>query len=363
MSNPCAYCSRQVQIKMQQKPDWVFRQYILQLTKAILTSSTFSSNAVPTRISRQRMMGTTQRKRGISALFTCCLSPVRILTEPTQSGSNCLGCGIGTWPSWSCWLPGFTWGQRASQEDSLEGETCSDSQAFRNWDMTGDMWRMIGDLLKVVYWNILYSPILKTMLDERGKCGRVCFGYQGGVLPHVLNPPMIASRVNCVGKIAWNPNISQPVGWCRMTIRQVCSRAPHRLLWPRETHFQHQFTLGDSTWLNHIAPYPERFSIRSYHTINMNHIETKQYSLTISVPYCWYVGTCWHHCRCCQCRAVFPRRCCSHPSQICWRWWTPRCSSAVLRNRPQSAGWFLFVRSSDWVILWWTNIAIENGHL
>ena len=28
------------------------------------------------------------------------------------------------------------------------------------------------------------SPILKTMLDERGKYGRVCFGYQGCVLPH-----------------------------------------------------------------------------------------------------------------------------------------------------------------------------------
>jgi len=187
MSNPCAYCYRQVLIKIQQKPDWFFRQYILQLTKAILTSSTLSSNAVPTRISRQRMMGqqlcTSQRKRGISALFSCCLSPVRILTEPPRAEQlpwmwHWNVAIVKLLASWLHLRP------KSLPRRFVEGETCSDSQAFRNWDMTGDMWRMIGDLLKVVYWNILYSPILKTMLDERGKCGCVCFGYQGGVLPH-----------------------------------------------------------------------------------------------------------------------------------------------------------------------------------
>jgi len=132
----------------------------------------------------QRMMGTTQRKRGISALFTCCLSPVRILTEPPRAEQlpwmwHWNVAIVKLLASWLHLRP------KSLPRRFVEGETCSDSQAFRNWDMTGDMWRMIGDLLKVVYWNILYSPILKTMLDERGKCGRVCFGYQGGVLPHV----------------------------------------------------------------------------------------------------------------------------------------------------------------------------------
>ena len=171
------------------------------------------------------------------------------------------------------------------------------------------------------------------------------FRISRGCSTAFLNTPMIASRVNCVGKIPWNPNISQPVGWCRMTIRQVAA-APHRLLCRGRPFSAPMSPLGDSTWLNHIAPYPKnpkRFSIRSYHTINVYKYEPYWNKTVLAYHISTILLVCWHMLAPLPMLPMspsFPRRCCSHPSRICWRWWTPRCSSAVLRNRPQSAGWF-----------------------
>ena len=144
ISNPCAYCLRQVQTKMPQTSDGGCRQCILQLQGVILRSSAFQGpanngwwdNATPLRSSKRpvwhsSLSGWSRGWQGYGHKYRAIAT----------------GCSSTEWASWHCLLSGRSWSQKGPADNGWGDNTttlCSWRRSSWHRSLSGWSWDQQG---------------------------------------------------------------------------------------------------------------------------------------------------------------------------------------------------------------------------